>query len=463
MSEAEEYDSVRVSAEGVRVLKRFAADRFPVPAIEFEISSGRDQQVSLTLSDRVPDGVDVDDLGFHPDYGSEHWTIKEDRITFERDLEQNESYTTVYGVRTAEDVEQFLTEPEVESVEPPLPVSDDDVVLESDDALVEDAISGDIEPEETEETTEEPEVPSTLDLGSPGDSPTADDGAAVDEKPAIDEEPVTDERPAVDGLSVTDRSEEPEPVDTPADGSLVGALAAEIREDNVPREDVELLRSALSEVGQPSGSTTARLDRLQQDVADLRAYTTALEEFLDEEGTGEELIESFDARLEQFQEEVTAFGNRLDHLETEFVVDVRGRIEDLETEFEELESEVTSDLDRLDELEQRTDRVAERADSADARTTDLVRRLDDTESTFDSRLDDIESKLDRVDDIESKVDGLDEIRSELDRLDETRSEFAGRLDDIESELDRLDDIETLESELEEIQQWRRQLINTLGG
>ncbi len=262
---------------------------------------------------------------------------------------------------------------------------------------------------------------------------------------------------------MTDRSEEPEPVDTPADGSLVGALAAEIREDNVPREDVELLRSALSETGQPSGSTTARLDRLQQDVADLRAYTTALEEFLDEEGTGEELIESFDARLEEFQEEVTAFGNRLDHLETEFVVDVRGRIEDLETEFEELESEVTSDLDRLDELEQRTDRVAERADSADARTTDLVRRLDDTESTFDSRLDDIESELDRVDDIESKVDGLDEIRSELDRLDETRSEFAGRLDDIESELDRLDDIETLESELEEIQQWRRQLINTLGG
>ena len=399
MSEAEEYNSVRVAAEGVRVLKRFTVDRFPVPAIEFEISSGRDQQVSLTLSDKVPKEVDVDDLGFHPDYGSEHWTIEEDRITFERDLEQSESYTTVYGIRTADSVEQFLTEPEVESVDPPLPVSDDDVVLESDDTLVENAISGDIEPEETDETTEEPEVPSTLDLGNPSNSPTAVDDSTVDEPPVADRSGGT--------------------VDLPAGESLVGALAAEIRGNNVPQEDVELLRSALTETGQPSGSTTAQLDRLQQDVADLRACTTALEEFLDEEGTGQELIESFDARLEEFQEEVAAFGSRLDHLETKFVVDIRDRIEELETEFEELESGITSELDRLDDLEQRTDRVAERADSADARTTDLVDRLDDTESTFDSRLDEMQSDLDRLDDIES--------------------------------------------ELEDVQQWRRQLINTLGG
>ncbi len=364
MSEAEEYDSVRVSAEGVRVLKRFAADRFPVPAIEFKISSGRDQQVSLRLSDRVPDGVDVDDLGFHPDYGSRHWTIEEDRITFERDLEQSESYTTVYGIRSADSIEQFLTEPEVESVDPPLRVSDDDIVLESNDALVEDAIVGDIEPEETDETAEEPEVPSTLDLGNPSNSPTAVDDSTVDEPP------------------VADRSEEPGPVDTPADGSLVGALAAEIRENNVPQRDVELLRSALSETGQPSGSTTARLDRLQQDVAELRAYTTALEEFLDEEGTGQELIESFDARLEEFQEEVTAFGSRLDHLETEFVVNVRGRVEELETEFEEFESEVTSDLDRLDE----------------------------TRAEFDDRLDEIESDLERLDDIDSIESELEDVQ-----------------------------------------------------
>jgi len=353
MSEAEEYDSVRVSADGVRVLKRFAADRFPVPAIEFEISSGRDEQVSLRLSDRVPDGVDVDDLGFHPDYGSEHWTIEEDRVTFERELTANESYTTVYGIRTVDDVEQFLTAPEIEAVDPPLPASDGDIVLESDDALVEDAISGDIEPAETEKTTDEPDIPSTLDLGSPGDSSTAD------EEPAVDGTPTADDGPTVDEPPVPDRSEEPEPVDTPADGSLVGALAAELREGNVPQEDVELLRSALAETGQPSGSTTARLDQLQQDVADLRAYTTALEEFLDQEGTGQELIESFDARLE------------------------------------ELESRVTSALARLDDLEQRTDPVAGRADSADAHTTELAGRLDEVESDLD-RLDDIENELDEI-------------------------------------------------------------------
>ena len=97
MSNSQEHEEVSVSSGGVTVVKRFEADEFPVPAIAFEFSSDRDGAVAVTLSDEVPDGVAVEDLGFHPEYGSEHWTIDEDEIRFEYELEPDDEYTTVYG------------------------------------------------------------------------------------------------------------------------------------------------------------------------------------------------------------------------------------------------------------------------------------------------------------------------------------------------------------------------------
>jgi hypothetical protein len=464
MSEAEEYDSVRVSADGVRVLKRYAADQFPVPAIAFEISSGRDEQVTVRLSDRVPRGVAVDDLGFHPDYGSEYWTIEEDRITFERDIEPDASYTTVYGIRAADDVSQFLSEPTIETVDPPLPKTDseDDIVLESDDALVEDAISRGIEPDETadsEETADGPEVPSTLDLNGPVESSSAD---ASDD--TAETGPSADDIGAETGPSADDTAADTSPGGAGGavvpEGDVVGMLATELRDGNVSEEDLDLLREVLIEED-TAGSTAARLDRLQQDVADLRAYTSAIEQFLDENGTGAELIASFEEQLDEFADELESFGDRIEHLETEFVVEVRGRIDDLEDQFDQFESDLAAGLDQIDEIDQRTDRIAERADDADARTTELVGRLDDMESDLD-RLDEIESDLDRLDEIESDLDRLDEIESDLDRLDEIESDL-DRLDEIEAQLEEMDRLDDIEQQLEEIQAWREQLINTLGG
>jgi hypothetical protein len=95
MSDSQQYEKVSVSSDGVTVDKRFEEDEFPVPAIAFELQSARSQTVTVTLVDRVPEGVAVEDLGFHPEYGSEYWTIDEDQITFERELEAGTEYTTV--------------------------------------------------------------------------------------------------------------------------------------------------------------------------------------------------------------------------------------------------------------------------------------------------------------------------------------------------------------------------------
>jgi len=106
----------------VTVTKRFEADEFPVPAIAFNFESRRSEPVTVRLSDVVPDDVAVEDLGFHPEYGSEYWTIDDDEISFEREIEPDGEYTTVYGIRATgtDNVEQFLTEPQFDEVDPPL-------------------------------------------------------------------------------------------------------------------------------------------------------------------------------------------------------------------------------------------------------------------------------------------------------------------------------------------------------
>jgi hypothetical protein len=65
MSDSQAYEEVTVTAEGVTVVKRFEEDEFPVPAIAFEFDSAREESVTVRMSDSVPEGIEVEDLGFH--------------------------------------------------------------------------------------------------------------------------------------------------------------------------------------------------------------------------------------------------------------------------------------------------------------------------------------------------------------------------------------------------------------
>ncbi len=99
--------------------KSFEPDDFPVPAIAFVIHAGRGETTDVRIVDRVPDDVPAQDIGFHPKYGADFWTVEDDEIVFEREFEAGEEYTTVYGLRAkdTEDVSRFLTDPAIEGVE----------------------------------------------------------------------------------------------------------------------------------------------------------------------------------------------------------------------------------------------------------------------------------------------------------------------------------------------------------
>ena len=397
MSESEQYERVSVSSDGVTVDKRFEEDEFPVPAIAFEIQSSRSEMVTVVIVDDVPEDVAVEDLGFHPEYGSEYWTIDEDQITFEREIEAGTEYTTVYGIRATgtEDVEKFLTEPRIESVDPPLEESDDIVIDEDSSDVVRDVISGDSDavPGLDDEESDDEDV-ETLDLKDPNDP--SDDGAASGAAAV----PTGDE----DG-------------DAASVESLVGALAAELRNGNVNEDDVKLLRKAFDIVDDGSGgSVDARIQRLQTEVADLLAYTDALEEFLDENGTAEQTIEGFREEVESLRSELQEVGEL-----------ARGHEETL--------SEIDSTVDSV-------------------------------ESTVQSLESDVDEVLGDVDAVWSDVD---EVEDTVDEVEETVEGVESDLDSLESQVDEIDvegirgDIEDIESEIEELEEWREQLSSVIGG
>jgi outer membrane murein-binding lipoprotein Lpp len=440
MSESQNYEEATVASNGVTVIKTFEEDAFPVPAIAFRIKSDRTETVTVRLVDEVPDNVAVEDLGFHPEYGSEHWTIEDDEITFERELESEEQYTTVYGIRATgtDDVSQFLTEPTIADVDPPLE-DEDGVVGGSGSDVVRDVISGNAD--SVPGLDDDDEEIGTLDLADPNaDEEAEDDEDEADEDEATDDEPEESEDDEAVEEETADESEDAddaddgdeEESDVSSNGamtdveSIAAALATEIREDEVADDDLELIRDEL-ELEAPAdsggdasgGAADARIQRLQTEVSDLQAYTDALEEFLEEEGTGEDLINDVQEQVESVEAE----------LET---------VQDLESQVEEMESQ----LEGVDDVDEQLSALESDVDDHEGQFGTIDDELDELETDLKSLKADIK---DLDDDVEDLQDDMTTVENELDGIENVDEQVAD-----------------IEDDIEELKEWREQLSNVLG-
>lgn len=389
MSNADQEDLVTTSSDGVTVEKSFEPDDFPVPAIAFVVRSDRDETVSVRLVDFVPDDVPPEDIGFHPNYGAEFWDVEGDTIVFTRDLNPDEEYTTVYGLRggDAADAEKFMTEPEIESVDPPLPADsgeavrevmeddDEDSTAETDGRQaesgsgaddIESAISRVDEEEEAESGDDEPDT--SLELNDPADASTepAAEETVGDTAPAdaSTEDPATDDVTADASAGNGAATDAAGAGGVAIEGSLAETLADEIRSGDVDDDDLETLRDALG-VEDTSGSVEARIDHLQSEMADVEAYADAIEEFLDENGTAQQLLDDLRSELEATQERLDAIeGTAEEAVET--AQSVEAELEDFEAEaddeteerLDELESEIESLSDELEDVAELRSRLA---------------------------------------------------------------------------------------------------------
>ena len=446
-------------AKGVVVRKRFETDEFPVPAVVFNFESSRTYPITVRLVDRVPETVEVEDLGFHPEYGSEFWTVDDEQLTFERELAPGEEYTTVYGVRAAivENSEAFMTDPTLETVK--IPSGDEtggepiESAVPGDTNVVRDALGGaevsipglddqggDGNGDDAEETELDLGIGSAPDADSAdadrtdeGDDSREQHGSSGAEETAEPDSVLTPEvAPSSPGDSTDGEDNPAEPAGADRAESLAGKLAAEIERGAVPDDELDRLRDALAteprdgesndekdDPADPSRVVTAKLEQLQTDIADLRAYTGALEAFLEENGTGEELI----ADLETTQERLDALDEQLDTTEATI---------------EAVREEVTVVDDGLDDLE-------------------------DSVGSLESQLE-TKAPAEKVDTLEQTIEQLDETieqKARTDRLEALEQTVA----ELDEGLDRAADAEELadvHERLEELEEFREQIVNTFG-
>ena len=366
MSDVDPSETVTTASDGVTVEKSFEPDDFPVPAIAFDLRSTRDTTVSVRLVDTVPDGVGPENVGFHPKYGAEFWDADGDRIVFQRELAPEESYTTVYGLRgdDAAVAAEFLNEPRLETVSPGVGAGGDASVPSGP------GVDPTDEPELRDGSGEAggsvPELsdPDSGYVDSP--EPPADD----ETEPERDGSADTPEPPEAAGAD-PDRTCGPAPPAADGDGGLLGALASELDDADPNNPDVATIRSALgveSSAGvSPSPSVETRIEHLQSTVADLEAYTDALEAFIDEHGDASEVLvglrerhdetvdrlDEVEAATEDATSEIEATEDRLE-AELEAVRDdvgaIRADIKTLESEIAALSSDLEAVLGMRDRL-----------------------------------------------------------------------------------------------------------------
>ena len=476
MADPESDPSVSVSADEVRVGKAFEADRFPVPAIAFEIESLAEEPIRIRLVDHIPESFAMEGVGFHPDYDSDNWTAYRDhRVAYERTLDPGESVLTVYGIRIDDpsEAESFLDEPTIELVETDDDPDAGDVLGRETTQVVRDALSrggedglsdldaGSLLGDEAE--ADIPDAESEADAGGEADEATDDEadeapdpreladdldsamragdedvtrietadesetdedgtgdevGGDADAEGADDADDADDAETDADDAddaetdaegaddAETDADDESvhssaaaealDPRDSPVAGehdtsapaadSVAAALAAEIREGRVDDDDLSVLREALAAEIETdaSASVDARIARLQSEVADLLAYSDALADFLDENGTAEDV-------LGEVSEDVTELSDRVDTLADEVSA---------------AETERTALGDEVSDLAEDVTAVSDRIEGLDADLGAAVDRLDERRDAVESIETDVEALREEIDDLQTFRDRL---------------------------------------------------------
>ena len=421
---------VTVSTGEVRVGKAFEADRFPVPAVAFEIESLADEPIRVRLVDDIPESFPMEGVGFHPDYEGDNWTAyRDNRVAYERTLEPGESVLTVYGIRIDDsgEADDFLGDPEIELIEHGDAAAAGDVLGRETTQVVRDALSGDdsddlsgLEPDpllgdETPAPRERAADPTVVTDDRDGsvtavDAEVAADADSDSDSDSDSDEVNTDEDGAVPPVEALDPRDgegsaaEPEStVDVETDDavaadaaptaaagtSVAAALAAEIRAGTVDEDDLTVLRKTFEADaggGVPT-SVDVRIGRLQSKIEDTLAYRDALADFLDENGTAEEVVGEVNAELADLTERVEALDDA---------------VADADDERAALADDVAAATDRVDDVADRLDTV--------------VADLDDLSATAER----IEERLEAIDDVESDVEDieaeLDDLRDFRDRL-----------------------------------------------
>lgn len=356
---------------GVELTKSYEEEEYHLPSVVYEFTSKRPYRVLVRVVETIPDDIDPQHIGFHEDSDTDEWKLTDDKLVFETEIPGRSEYKTVYAVypETSCDVEQLMTPPDKFTVEQATAGSpsktDTDTFTRSPSSPQE------RETERFDETTPILTLPETEEDGEPeseGDSDAA--GAAGSD-------------PNASPGDADDRTSEPSAED---EASLVDQLVAELRADDAAADSLEYLKQRFGPAATSDKSVEVRIDQLQNDVADLRSYRNAFEDFLGQHGSPEEVVERFETRLEAFDTTLESVEARVEEQE--------GSLTTVQTGQEE----IRSDIDTINQVIWRT-----------------MQNVQELSSDVDS-LDEQVSHIDVEEQIEDIEDDLDEMATVFDAL-----------------------------------------------
>ena len=389
MADVEPDELVIESDAGVTVEKSYEPEDFPVPAIAFVIRSERDEPASIRLVDTVPQEVRSEDIGFHPEYGAEFWEQEGNTITFTRTFEPDEEFVTVCGLRgqAADDIDQFLTEPRLDGVEPSGGADDSEAVVrdvideEADSSdpvdLESDEVDFDIELEDPSggtRTTGEPDQQDDVDVPDVSLEPDVESESEMDTDVEPEPEAETDAEPDPE----TNGDVEPEPETEPdsdadsgagfaagsveaasertagVEGSVVAALAEELRAVDPDDEDVAAVRETLlaeeagsdSELRETVETTVDRLDDVESDLKGTEAAVADIESKL---GELESAVEGATAEAADAAERAESVHEDVADLEA-LDPATEGQVEELSADIERMEDQLAEVVELRDRL-----------------------------------------------------------------------------------------------------------------
>ena len=450
-----------LTTDGVRVEKHVEREELPLPSIVYELTNDRSEELRIRFVEAIPESTGPEHIGF-PSEERDAWRVDDGRIVHETTLEADSSTSAAFGLRpeAAADLEQFLSEPETVEIWTPLTAADGG---ESEE--VHEAPSA--QPRPAEEAPAPPEPTSS----HSGDvTPTGED---------------RQRQPREGGATTTGGGE---PVEAPGDGAaIVGQVVDALRSGDVAPADLASLREELGvperpEEAESSASVDARIRSLQTELADLRAYRAALEEFLDEEGTATEVIDRIDSRLDSFEERLDGVESSLEHIETSVenlestVASTAAGVESNEAAIESNETAIESNEAAIESNEaaiESNEAGITTNEEAVAEVAAEVDGLSDGMATVDSRLDDtsaeVESLSSAVDHIEDSLppadlpERVDEIEGQVAAVDDETATVADRLEAVDDRVGSLRNrVAENEGELSQVRELERKLERVFG-
>lgn len=107
-----------VTRDGITVHQTYQEKRFGVPAVVLKFVSQREDPVEVRVAVELLPDLQIGEVGFHPEYGRENWTVDSNRLEFTDEIGAHAERTTMYAVESLADdqVDSLLDNLSVERV-----------------------------------------------------------------------------------------------------------------------------------------------------------------------------------------------------------------------------------------------------------------------------------------------------------------------------------------------------------